>query len=118
MRDRKIMKQATVIPPRGTSSWAYDGSGRVKRGKFNYGRCEFASGKEYDCDLSASYNIAARFFARRTLLTQRSADKKSGVQSPSPATRNCGWPKRGKDRKRKFPPRWDRERRLRCPLCG
>jgi hypothetical protein len=88
--------QISVVPPRGTSSWAYDGSGLVKRYKENYGRCDFMSGKQYDCDLSASYNIAARFFARRTLLTQLVADKKKHEQFPSPAARNCSGPKRGR----------------------
>lgn len=45
---------------RGTSSQAYDGSGRVKRDKTNYSLCRFTSGKGYNADLNASLNIAAR----------------------------------------------------------
>ena len=54
----------------GTSRLAYDGSGTVKRGKGSertggcYSLCEFASGKLYNCDLNASYNIGARYFIR------------------------------------------------------
>jgi len=52
------------VHPRGTSSFAYDGSGKVSRDKTNYSQCQFQSGKRYNCDLSASYNIAARYLVR------------------------------------------------------
>lgn len=49
----------------GTSRLAYDGSGRVERGvNGNYSICRFKSGKIYNCDLSASYNIGARYIIR------------------------------------------------------
>lgn len=52
----------------GTSKLAYDGSGEVLRGKdagFNTSKlCKFQNGKVYNCDLSASYNIVARYFIR------------------------------------------------------
>ena len=53
----------------GTSRLAYDGSGRVKRGRevsedTPYDVCRFKNGKIYNCDLSASYNIGARYFIR------------------------------------------------------
>ena len=53
----------------GTSKFAFDGSGEVVRGK-NAGfstnaMCLFSNGKQYNCDLSASRNIAARFLIRR-----------------------------------------------------
>ncbi len=52
----------------GTSKLAYDGSGLVERGiDGNYSICRFQSGKCYNCDLSASYNIGARYFIRETL---------------------------------------------------
>ena len=57
----------------GTSRLAFDGSGRVFRGKEskrtagNYSLCEFQTGKVYNCDLSASYNIGARYFIRELL---------------------------------------------------
>jgi putative transposase len=48
---------------RGTSAEAFDGSGPVKR----TGTCKvarFQNGRIYDADLSASYNIAARYWIR------------------------------------------------------
>ena len=57
----------------GTSRLAYDGSGRVRRGKEsekcgdNYSLCEFETGKVYNCDLNASYNIGARYFIREII---------------------------------------------------
>lgn len=52
----------------GTSKLAFDGSGKVLRGKEanlgTYELCKFSNGKIYNCDLSASYNIGARYFIR------------------------------------------------------
>lgn len=59
----------------GTSRLAFDGSGRVLRGSEsertdgNYSICEFQSGKLYNCDLNASYNIGARYFVREIIKT-------------------------------------------------
>ena len=54
-----------------TSRLAYDGSGAVLRGRdggFNtYELCMFQNGRTYNCDLSASYNIGARYFIREIL---------------------------------------------------
>ena len=56
-----------------TSRLAYDGSGKVKRGKESEHTngscsvCEFPTGKIYNCDLNASYNIGARYFIREIL---------------------------------------------------
>jgi IS605 OrfB family transposase len=56
-----------------TSRLAYDGSGKVKRGKESERTngscsvCEFPTGKIYNCDLNASYNIGARYFIREIL---------------------------------------------------
>ena len=47
-----------------TSHLAYDGSGAVTRDSHNHSLCTFTTGKRYNCDLSASYNIGARYFAR------------------------------------------------------
>lgn len=62
----------------GTSKLAYDGSGTILRGKdgeFNtYELCKFKNGKMYNCDLSASYNIGARYFIREIL---KSVDESS-----------------------------------------
>lgn len=48
----------------GTSKLAFDGSGEVQRDKNNHSLCTFTTGKRYNCDLSASYNIGARYFLR------------------------------------------------------
>lgn len=52
----------------GTSKFAFDGSGEVIRGTnaelHNNKLCKFQTGKIYNCDLSASYNIGARYFIR------------------------------------------------------
>lgn len=69
---------------RGTSSTAYDGTGKVKRDKDNYALGSFSTKKRYSIDLSASYNIAARHIAHKLklatkggkLLVSRSSDSK------------------------------------------
>lgn len=50
-----------------TSRFAFDGSGIVYRDKTNYCLATFSNGKKYNCDLSASYNIAARYFIREKI---------------------------------------------------
>ena len=59
-----------------TSRLAYDGSGVVTRDWENHSLCTFQTGKRYNCDLSASYNIGARYFIRELLkplpVTERS----------------------------------------------
>jgi IS605 OrfB family transposase len=71
----------------GTSKLAYDGSGRVLRGKdagfSTYELCKFSNGKIYNCDLSASYNIGARYFIRE-LEKSTSAKKWSLIQAKVP----------------------------------
>ena len=63
-----------------TSRLAYDGSGRVLRGKEsektsgNYSICEFQTGKIYNCDLNASYNIGARYFVREIIKSLPATD--------------------------------------------
>ena len=59
--------RVSTVNPNGTSRYAYDGSGLVERDHDNYSICKFVSGKTYNCDLSASYNIAARYYIRETL---------------------------------------------------
>ena len=59
-----------------TSKLAYDGSGEVFRDPKNHSFCTFQTGKRYNCDLSAAYNIGARYFIRELLkplpVTERS----------------------------------------------
>lgn len=62
------------VNARNTSRLAFDGSGWSKRGReitpeTPYVLMEFPSGKTYNADLNASYNIGARFFIRHLLKT-------------------------------------------------
>ena len=62
------------VNARYTSRLAFDGSGWVKRGSeiapnTPYSTIQFATGKFYNADLNASYNIGARFFIRHLLKT-------------------------------------------------
>ena len=50
-----------------TSTLAFDGSGSVTRDEKNHALATFTTGKQYNCDLSASYNIGARYFIRELL---------------------------------------------------
>ena len=53
-----------LVNPKNTSRLAFDGSGAVVRDRDNYSLCTFKTGKRYNCDLSASYNIGARYYIR------------------------------------------------------
>lgn len=71
-----------------TSRLAFDGSGKVKRGKeinqnTSYSICRFATGKVYNCDLNAAYNIGARYFVRE-LLKSCSETKRLGIEAKVP----------------------------------
>ena len=62
------------VNARYTSRLAFDGSGWSKRGReiapeTPYALMEFPSGKTYNADLNASYNIGARYFIRHLLKT-------------------------------------------------
>ena len=63
----------TTVNAWNTSRLAYDGTGIVQRGKEaglgSYSLCRFSSGKIYNCDLNASYNIGARYIIREKLKT-------------------------------------------------
>ena len=63
----RLGKRISRICAWGTSKLAYDGSGEVERDEDNYSMCKFKNGKKYHCDLSASYNIGARYFIREIL---------------------------------------------------
>lgn len=71
----------------GTSRLAYDGSGRVKRGnEAGYSTneiCVFQNNKTYNCDLSASYNIGARYFIRE-LLKSLPVTARLGIEAKVP----------------------------------
>ena len=74
-RKRDIQERAAAMAKRygirtayvcawNTSKLAYDGSGIVKRDEHNHALCTFTTGKRYNCDLSASKNIASRYLIR------------------------------------------------------
>ena len=67
---------------RGTSMYAFDGSGLVKRNS-KKDICKFQNGKTYHADLSASYNIASRYFIR-AILKPLSETKRLQVEAKVP----------------------------------
>ena len=86
MKWSELGGKVVFVNPRGTSSYAYDGSGKLKRSSSNYELAVFASGKKYNCDLSASYNIGARFILK--LCGGNSPEVGQGQNScPSPRSR-------------------------------
>ena len=77
----------------GTSKYAYDGSGTLKRDEKNHALATFQSGKQYNCDLSASYNIGARYFIRE-LLKPLPERERSLIQAKVPGSGRrtlCTW---------------------------
>ncbi|MGK7951708.1 MAG: IS200/IS605 family accessory protein TnpB-related protein [Xenococcaceae cyanobacterium] len=78
--------KVVFVNPRGTSSYAYDGSGKLKRNRNNYESAIFSNGKQYNCDLSASYNIGARFILQLTSRND-SQDKQGRSSCLSPRSR-------------------------------
>ena len=60
----RIGVRINTINPSNTSILAYDGSGYVVRDTTNYAQCTFPTGKTYNTDLNASYNIGARYFLK------------------------------------------------------
>lgn len=66
-----------------TSKLAFDGSGEVERDEHNYSMCTFKTGKRYHCDLSASYNIGARYFIRE-ILKSLPAKARLGIEAKVP----------------------------------
>lgn len=69
-----------------TSRLAYDGSGRVLRDRKDHSLCTFQTGKRYNCDLSASYNIGARYFIRE-LLKPLPATERSLLEAKVPSVK-------------------------------
>ena len=69
-----------------TSRLAYDGSGVVLRDQDNHSLCTFQTGKRYNCDLSASYNIGARYFIRE-LLKPIPATERSLLEAEVPSVK-------------------------------
>ena len=79
----RIGMRVARVNAQNTSKLAFDGSGEVIRNKTNCSICTFQSGKIYNCDLSASYNIGARYFIRE-LLKPLSERVRSEIQAKVP----------------------------------
>lgn len=75
-----------------TSKLAFDGSGEVTRDSGNHSLCTFQQedaqkkAKQYNCDLSASYNIGARYFIRE-LQKPLSETARSSLEAKVPAVK-------------------------------
>ena len=74
------------VSARNTSRLAYDGSGAVVRDPENHSLCTFQTGKRYNCDLSAAYNIGARYFIRE-LLKPFSETERSSLEAKVPSVK-------------------------------
>ena len=74
------------VSARNTSKLACDGSGTVVRNPENHSLCIFRTGKRYNCDLSASYNIGARYFIRE-LLKPLPETERSSLEAKVPAVK-------------------------------
>ena len=79
--------RVTTVNPKNTSKLAFDGSGEVTRNEKNASLCVFKSGKQYHCDLSASYNVGARYFIRE-FLKPLSVTVRSGIEAKVPDTQH------------------------------
>lgn len=84
-----------AVYARGTSSLAFDGSGQVRRDATNYSLCMFPNGKQYNADLNAAYNIAARglvyFQGGRREPGARASRQKSARTPGTPVTLSTLW---------------------------
>ena len=74
------------VSARNTSRLACDGSGAVVRNPENHSLCTFRTGKQYNCDLSAAYNIGARYFIRE-LLKPLPETERSSLEAKVPAVK-------------------------------
>ena len=74
------------VSARNTSRLAYDGSGIVARNPENHSLCTFTTGKQYNCDLSAAYNIGARYFIRE-LIKPLPETERSSLEAKVPAVK-------------------------------
>lgn len=61
-RWQELGGKVMFVNPKYTSAYAFDGSGKVKRNNKNYSLCRFSTGKQYNADLNAAYNIGARYW--------------------------------------------------------
>jgi IS605 OrfB family transposase len=79
----KVGIRLNRVNAKNTSKLAFDGSGKIKRDTTNFSNCTFSTGKQYNSDLNASYNIGARYFIKEIQKTT-SASKWSQVVAKVP----------------------------------
>lgn len=96
MKWKELGGEVVYVLPKYTSAYAYDGSGKLKRNEKNQSLAVFQTGKQYNCDLSASYNIAARYWHKRLKLSSRNGSEvwtsKSSSHTPrTPVTLSSLW---------------------------
>lgn len=96
MKWKELGGEVVYVLPKYTSAYAYDGSGKLKRHEKNQALAGFQTGKEYNCDLSASYNIAARYWHKWLKLSSRNGSEvwisKSSNHTPrTPVTLSSLW---------------------------
>lgn len=85
LKAQELGMRVLEVYARGTSRWAYDGSGQVRRSNTNAQMATFASGKQYNADLNGALNIAARGLAMVLGINAGTG----GVVNTSPQTENC-----------------------------
>lgn len=78
--------RVSYICAKNTSRLAFDGSGEVVRDGRNHSLCTFSTGKQYNCDLSASKNIGARYFLRNI---RKSMDESAWLQLTAKVPEAC-----------------------------
>jgi len=89
---REHAGRMAFVVARGTSKYAFDGSGEVTRSvNGNYSVCRFKNGKVYNCDLNATYNIAAKFFLRGREADQLEPGQSPGSKPRIPVTLSLLW---------------------------
>lgn len=89
---REHSGRMAFVPARGTSKYAFDGSGEVTRSvNGNYSVCRFKNGKVYNCDLNATYNIVAKFFLRGREADQLEPGQSPGSKPRIPVTLSLLW---------------------------
>ena len=70
----KIGIHVNTVCAYGTSKFAFDGSGIVTRHNDNRSICTFPTGKVFNADLNASFNIASRYFIKEIQKSQSNTD--------------------------------------------
>lgn len=89
LKAQELGARLLEVAARGTSRWAYDGSGKVTRSKENAQLATFATGKQYNADLNGALNIAARGLAlllgvKPSRVTEADTGKSSGSAARMP----------------------------------